>query len=151
MTETARRAFIAAIVFTVVVVTALALWKLKLLIVLLLFAFTVAAAMRPSVEALQRRRIPRGVGILLHYAVIAAAVGLLLWAVVPRAVTQIQDALGDAESETGFKGDVLVWLNNGLERLPQGRDLFDPAPSRSSLSSPRRRTGSSSATTPSGS
>jgi predicted PurR-regulated permease PerM len=83
--------------------------------------------MRPSVEALQRRRVPRGVGILLHYAVLAAAVGLLLWAVVPRAVTQIQDALGDAESETGFKGEVLTWLNNGLERLPQGRDLFDPA------------------------
>jgi predicted PurR-regulated permease PerM len=114
-------------VFTAVVVTALALWKLKLLIVLLFFAFIVAAAMRPSVEALQRRRVPRGVGILLHYAVLAAAVGLLLWAVVPRAVTQIQDALGDAESETGFKGEVLTWLNNGLERLPQGRDLFDPA------------------------
>jgi predicted PurR-regulated permease PerM len=117
----------AAMVFTAVVVTALALWKLKLLIVLLFFAFIVAAAMRPSVEALQRRRVPRGVGILLHYAVLAAAVGLLLWAVVPRAVTQIQDALGDAESETGFKGEVLTWLNNGLERLPQGRDLFDPA------------------------
>jgi predicted PurR-regulated permease PerM len=127
VTETARRAFMAAMVFTAVVVTALALWKLKLLIVLLFFAFTVAAAMRPSVEALQRRRIPRGVGILLHYAVLAASVALLLWAVVPRAVTQIQDALGDAESETGFKGDVLTWLNNGLERLPQGRDLFDPA------------------------
>jgi predicted PurR-regulated permease PerM len=117
----------AAMVFTAVVVTALALWKLKLLIVLLFFAFIVAAAMRPSVEALQRRRVPRSVGILLHYAVLAAAVGLLLWAVVPRAVTQIQDALGDAESETGFKGEVLTWLNNGLERLPQGRDLFDPA------------------------
>jgi predicted PurR-regulated permease PerM len=127
VTETARRAFIAAMVFTAVVVTALALWKLKLLIVLLFFAFTVAAAMRPSVEALQRRRIPRGVGILLHYAVLAAGVAVLLWAVVPRAVTQVQDALGDAESETGFKGDILTWLNNGLERLPQGRDLFDPA------------------------
>jgi predicted PurR-regulated permease PerM len=127
VTETARRAFIAAMVFTAVVVTALALWKLKLLIVLLFFAFTVAAAMRPSVEALQRRRVPRGAGILLHYAVLAAAVGVLLWAVVPRAVTQIQEALGDAESETGFKGEVLTWLNNGLERLPQGRDLFDPA------------------------
>jgi predicted PurR-regulated permease PerM len=127
VTETARRALVAAMVFTAVVVTALALWKLKLLIVLLFFAFTVAAAMRPSVEALKRRRIPRGVGILLHYAVLAAGVAVLLWAVVPRAVTQIQDALGDAESETGFKGDILTWLNNGLERLPQGRDLFDPA------------------------
>jgi predicted PurR-regulated permease PerM len=45
-------------VFTVVVVTALALWKL---------------------EALHRRRMPRGVGILLHYAVLAAvAAGLIV-------------------------------------------------------------------------
>jgi putative heme transporter len=127
MTETARRAFIAAAVFTAVVVTVLALWKLKLLIVLLFFAFTVAAAMRPSVEALQRRGVPRGIGILLHYAALSAVVSLLLWAAVPRAVNQVQDALGDAESETGFKGEVLGWLNNALERLPQGRDLFDPA------------------------
>jgi predicted PurR-regulated permease PerM len=127
VTEIARRSFVIAAVVAAVVVTALALWKLKLLIVLLFFAFTMAAALRPSVEALQRRRIPRGAGILLHYAAIAAIVGLLLWAVVPRAVDQVQAALGDAQNETGFKGEVLGWLNQRLERLPRGDDLFDPA------------------------
>jgi predicted PurR-regulated permease PerM len=127
MSELARRAFIIATVVAAVVVGLLALWELKLLIVLLFFAFTVAAAMRPSVEALQRRRIPRGAGILLHYAALAGMVGLLLWAVVPRAIDQVESALGDAEDETGLKGDVLVWLNQRLERLPRVENLFDPA------------------------
>jgi len=124
---TARRALTIAIVVAAVVVAVLALWELRLLIMLLFFSFTVAAAMRPSVEFLYRRRIPRGAAILLHYAVLAGAFGLLLWAVVPRAITQVQTALGDAEDETGFKGDVLTWLNHRLERLPRVEDLFDPA------------------------
>jgi predicted PurR-regulated permease PerM len=100
VSETARRAFVATAVVVAVVVGALALWKLKILIALIFLAFTVAAAMRPSVEALKRRRIPRGLGILLHYAALAVLLGLLLWAVVPRAVTQVQNALGDSESAT---------------------------------------------------
>ena len=128
MDATARRALTVTIVVTAVVVAALALWELRLLIMLLFFAFTVAAAMRPSVEALHRRRIPRGAAILLHYAALAGLLGLLLWAVVPRAIDQVQTALGDAEtSEAGFKGDVLDWLNQRLERLPRVEDLFDPA------------------------
>ena len=39
MSETARRAFVASLVVGSVVVLALALWKLKLLIALLFFAF----------------------------------------------------------------------------------------------------------------
>jgi predicted PurR-regulated permease PerM len=54
-------------------------------------------------------------------------VGLLLWAVVPRAIDQVESALGDAEDETGLKGDVLVWLDQRLERLPRVENLFDPA------------------------
>jgi predicted PurR-regulated permease PerM len=127
VSETARRTFVIAIVVTSVVVTALALWQLRLLIVLLFFAFTLAAALRPSVDALHRRRIPRGVGVLLHYAAFAAIVGLLLWAVVPRAVDQVQAALGDARDETGFKGEVLGWVDRRLERLPRVEDLYDPA------------------------
>jgi predicted PurR-regulated permease PerM len=125
--STARRSLTAAIVVALVVIAVLALWELKLLIMLLFFAFTVAAAMRPSVDALHRRRIPRGAGILLHYAALAAILGLLLWAVVPRAVDQIQEALGTAGDETGFKGEVLGWLNQRLERLPRAEELFDPA------------------------
>jgi predicted PurR-regulated permease PerM len=124
---TARRALTTAIIVAAVVVAALALWELRVLIMLLFFAFTVAAAMRPGVDALARRNIPRAAGILVHYAALAGLIGVVLWAVVPRAVNQVQDALGGAEEETGFKGEVLGWLNQRLERLPRVEDLFDPA------------------------
>jgi predicted PurR-regulated permease PerM len=127
MRETARKAFVGAMVVLLVVVGALALWKLKLLLALLFIAFTITAAMRPSVEALRRRGIPRGAGVLLHYAALAGLVGLLLWAVVPRAVNQVQTAIGDSEDETGLKGDVLGWLDRRLERLPAPEELVDPA------------------------
>jgi predicted PurR-regulated permease PerM len=125
--ETARRAFVAALVFLGVVVGALALWKLKLLLALLFLAFTIAAAMRPGVEALRRRGIPRGAGVLLHYAALVGLIGLLLWAVVPRAVDQVQSAIGDSEDETGLKGEVLGWLDRRLERLPRPEEIVDPA------------------------
>jgi len=133
MRETARNAFVAAIVFVGVVVLALALWKLRLLLALLFLAFIVAAALRPGVEALKRYRIPRGGGILLHYAAIAALVGLLLWLVVPRAVDQIQTATSSSRLEsrasqtTGVKHDILIGVRNQLEELPNGAELIDPA------------------------
>lgn len=127
MSETARRAFVTAIVVLAVVVGALALWKLKVLLALLFLAFTIAAAMRPGVEALRRRRIPRGAGVLLHYAVLFGLLGLLLWAVVPRAIKQVQNAIGDSEGETGVKGELLGWLDSRLERLPRPEEIVDPA------------------------
>jgi predicted PurR-regulated permease PerM len=131
---TVKRALLSAVVFVGVVALALALWKLRLLIALLFLAFIVAAAMRPSVETLRRRyRIPRGVGILLHYAGLAALLALLLWLVVPRAIDQIQRATSSdrlesqARETTGVKHDLLVGLQHRLEELPSGAALVDPA------------------------
>jgi len=138
MSETARRAFVAVVVVGGVVVLALALWKLRILLSLVFFAFIIAAAMRPGIEALRRRRIPRGVGIAVHYLALAGAVALLLWLVVPRAVTQVQNAIEDlptssseiekeARGATGIRQEVLEGLQTRLEELPSGSDLIDPA------------------------
>jgi predicted PurR-regulated permease PerM len=133
MQESAKRAAVAALIFVGVVALALALWKLRVLIALLFLAFIVAAAMRPSVDALRRYRIPRGAGILLHYALLAGLLGLLLWLVVPRAIDQIQSATSserlasEARETTGVKHDLLVGLQNRLEELPAGAELVDPA------------------------
>jgi predicted PurR-regulated permease PerM len=141
--ETAKRAFVGALVVGVVVVVALALWKLKLLIAILFLAFIIAAAMRPGVEALRRRRVPRSVGILLHYVGLIALVALLLWFVVPAATEQVREALGGdvptsrseldtatAES-TGLKQAVLAEIGRRLERVPDlegvAAQLLDPA------------------------
>jgi predicted PurR-regulated permease PerM len=135
MRETARRAFMAAIVFVGVVALALALWKLKILIALLFLAFIIAAAMRPGVDTLRRRGVPRGVGIMLHYLGLAALVGLLLWQAVPQAIDQIEEEVPTSRAEvetqketsTGIKHDILVAIDRRLENLPSGEELIDPA------------------------
>jgi predicted PurR-regulated permease PerM len=138
MAETARRAFIGTLVAVAVVVLALALWKLKVVLGLLFLAFTISAAMRPGVEALHRRRVPRSVGVLIHYALFAAAIGLFLWVVAPRALQQVDNAVASvpttqsqignaAKHSTGIKHDVLLGLQRRLSRLPQASELVRPA------------------------
>jgi len=137
ITETARRAAIATLVVGGIVVVALALWELKLLVSLLFLAFIIAAAMRPGIDALHRRRIPRAVGVGIHYVMLAGLVALFLWAVVPRALSQVQAAAGNlpqtsselrnaARGSTGLKHDVLVSLERRLKNLPSATDLVRP-------------------------
>jgi predicted PurR-regulated permease PerM len=89
-----------------------------------------ASAMRPGVERLALYRIPRTAGVLLHYAVLAALIGLLLWQVVPNLLSQVEHAIGNvpqtrqhlkqaASNSTGIKHDVLVGLQNELKKLPR--------------------------------
>jgi predicted PurR-regulated permease PerM len=138
MKDTARKTFVAALIVVGVVALALALWKLRLVIALLFLAFIIAAAMRPSVDWLYRYRIPRGVGILMHYAVLAGVLAVLLWAVVPRAIDQVDNALGgiptssselqrETKQSTGFKHELLKRVQDTLDELPSGKDLLDPA------------------------
>ena len=134
MRDTARKAFVATVVVGGVVVLALALWKIRIVIALLFLAFIITAAMRPGVDALRRRGVPRGAGIALHYLVLAAALGLLLWAVVPRAkdeVTHAVNAVGNVRSEAqqseGIRRRVLLGLEQRLEELPSADALVDPA------------------------
>jgi predicted PurR-regulated permease PerM len=131
--DTARRVFLATLIVVSVIVVVLALWKLRILIALLFLAFIVAAAMRPGIDALQRRRIPRGAGIAIHYLAIAGVIGLLLWLVVPIAVDQVQAAIGgdtlrdEARSETGWRHDALVALDRWLRDLPGTENLVGRA------------------------
>jgi predicted PurR-regulated permease PerM len=133
MSETARRAFLVTLIVISVVIGVLALWQLRLVIALLFLAFIVAASMRPSVEALRRRGLPRGAGIALHYLALAGLIGLLLWLVVPVAVDQVQAAVGgdalrnEARTETGWKHDALVALDRWLRDLPNTTGLISHA------------------------
>ena len=133
MAGIARKAFVVTLVGLAVVVGALALWKLKLVLSLVFLGFIIAAAMRPGVEALKRRGIPRGVGVAVHYVLLVGLVGLFLWLVVPRAVTQVQHALDKdrirhaARTSTGIKHDILTGLDKRLRRLPSGGKLVRPA------------------------
>jgi predicted PurR-regulated permease PerM len=133
MADTLRRVFFSTLIVISVVVGVLALWQLKLLIALLFFAFIVAAAMRPGIEALRRRGIPRGAGIAAHYVAIAGLLGLLLWLAVPRAADQVQEAVGtaslsdEAREESGWRQDALVELDRWLQDLPSTTNVVDRA------------------------
>jgi predicted PurR-regulated permease PerM len=138
MKDTALKAFVAALIVVAVVVFALALWKLRIVIALVFLAFIIAAAMRPSVEWLRRYHVPRGLGIIAHYAVLIGVLGLLLWAVVPRAIDQVDKALGgiptssselqeETKGSTGVKHEILIRVQDALDELPSGRDLLHPA------------------------
>jgi predicted PurR-regulated permease PerM len=136
MKETAKRVALATLVVIAIVAGALALWKLKLVIALVFLGFILAAAMRPGIDALTRRRVPRSVGLLVHYLALAGLVTLFLWIVVPRAVDQVQNALGgstkaqihrEATESKGIKHEVLTAVDKRLRELPKAGDLFHPA------------------------
>jgi predicted PurR-regulated permease PerM len=136
--DTAKRAFVAAVVIGGVVVLALALWKLRVLLALVFLALIIASAMRPGIDALGRRHVPRAIGIAVHYVALGAVVAALLGLVVPRALDQVQTAVEDlptsgselqeaADESTGLRHEILVGLQRRLEDLPSAEELVDPA------------------------
>jgi len=138
-TGTARRAATATLIVISIVVVALALWKLKVLIALLFLGFVIASAMRPSIDWLYRRaRVPRPVGVVLHYLVFFGAVTLFLYLVVPVAITQVHNAIGTvptttkqlhhaAEHSHGLRHAILSAIDKRLRQLPSGAALLHPA------------------------
>ena len=135
---TAQRAAIGTLVVGGIIVLALALWRLRLVVALLFLAFVIAAAIRPGVEALRRRSVPRGVAVLLHYVALFAFVALFLWLVLPRALAQVEAALGfsgvpsadeleqAADASSGVRHDILVALQRKLDELPTASELVRP-------------------------
>jgi predicted PurR-regulated permease PerM len=122
-----------------IAVFALVLWKLKLVISLLFLAIVISAAMRPGIDALHRRRVPRIIGVAVHYAALAVLFALFVWLVVPRALTQVENALGVSSlptsahalkhatnTSTGVKHDILVGVQKWLYHLPSSSGLIRP-------------------------
>jgi len=138
MAETARRAFVTTLVALAVIVGALALWKVKVVLALVFLGLILAAAMRPGVDWLAERKVPRPLGVALHYLVIAAALALMLWLVVPRAIDQVDQALGGvptsqqelnqkAKHSSGIKHEFFVGLQKRLNKLPSAGNVVHGA------------------------
>jgi predicted PurR-regulated permease PerM len=136
--DVARRTFVATLVVIAVVVSALILWKARLIVALVFLAIVLASALRSGVDALARHRVPRAIGIAVQYLAVAGFLAGLLWLAVPRAIDQVQQAIGDvptsradvareARQSTGFKHEVLVAVEHRLRNLPSGDKLLSPA------------------------
>ncbi|HKU56969.1 MAG TPA: AI-2E family transporter [Gaiellaceae bacterium] len=122
-----------------IVVAALALWKIRVVLALLFLGFVIASAMRPSVEWLHRRaHVPRSIGVVLHYLGFLAAIALLLYLVVPVAITQVEHAIGHVPTSRsqlhhaavhshGIRHEILSAVDKRLRQLPSGASLLHPA------------------------
>jgi predicted PurR-regulated permease PerM len=125
----ARRAATATAVAVAVVVLVLALWKLRVVLALILFGFTIAAAMRPGVEKLASWRVPRSVGVLLHYLALVGLIALFLSYVVPTLSGEVQHALDAVQNAKGttqsgsLKERVLNDLARHLHHLPSTESI----------------------------
>ena len=132
--DLAGRVALATLVVLGILTLVAVVWVGRLIVALLFFAIVIASAIRPSVETMKRRRVPRGVGVLLHYALFFGLIALVLWLVIPAAIDQVQAALGpsnglreEAQHATGVKHDILAALDRRLRDLPSGGELVDPA------------------------
>lgn len=137
--DTARRAAVWALVVLGIAILAIAMWRLRLVVALVFLAFVLAAAMRPGVDSLARRGVPRGVSVAMHYLVLIGLVAAFVWLVVPRALGQVEAALGvsslptepgdlaqAADNSTGIEHEVLVAVQNRLRDLPSASRLVRP-------------------------
>ena len=136
MKATAERVALSTLIVIAIVALALALWKLKLVLALVFLAFILAAALRPGIDRLGRAGVPRGLGLAIHYLAIAGLLTVALWFVVPRAVDQVQNALGgstqaqihqEAANSKGIKHEVLTAIDKRLREVPKASELLHPA------------------------
>jgi predicted PurR-regulated permease PerM len=136
MKATAERVALSTLIVIAIVALALALWKVKLVLALVFLAFILAAALRPGIDRLGRAGVPRGLGLAIHYLAIAGLLTVALWFVVPRAVDQVQNALGgstqaqihqEAANSKGIKHEVLTAIDKRLREVPKASELLHPA------------------------
>jgi predicted PurR-regulated permease PerM len=106
------------------------------IIILLLLALTFAAAIRPGVEWLERRRVPQAAAILIFFVGALGALGLFFWLAVPPALHELGHALSQSDangvavhSSTGIRHDALLWVDRQLHQLPHGSNLLHPVAS----------------------
>jgi predicted PurR-regulated permease PerM len=127
--RTAARAAAAAILVAAI---AFGLWKVRSIVILLLLALTFAAAMRPGVEWLRRRRVPEPLAILFFFVLVLGVFAVFFWLAIPPALRQLEQALAhpvgpaSVDHSTGFRHDVLQWLYRHLRTLPSGSAILHP-------------------------
>jgi predicted PurR-regulated permease PerM len=128
--RTAARAAAAAIAVAAI---AFGLWKVRSIVILLVLALTFAAAMRPGVEWLRRRRVPEPLAILFFFLLVLGVIGAFFWLAVPPALRQLGQALSQPDlgvasvgHSTGLRHDVLEWVNTHLRTLPSGSAILHP-------------------------
>ena len=127
---TGRRIFLATLTVLGVVTAFALLYRFYMVVFLFFIAFSLTVVFEPLVTWLHRRGVRRELSLILVYLLLAMALGLLLWSLVPMLVEQIRDA---ADKFPTFYANLLntlrtqpVGLLRGIARvLPAEPDLPD--------------------------
>ena len=90
-----------------VLVASIALWEGRTVFLLLFLAYTLAAAIRPSVDALARRGIPRALALAAHALALVGVFFVLALLFVPVALDQTRAALDETPSAASGRGNTL--------------------------------------------
>lgn len=115
------------IVFTVIFLLALQLvLQIKDVLLMLFIAFIFMSALNPSVDQLEKLKIPRALGIVGLYLLVLGVVGVVLGIVVPPLVVQtgnlvlsLPEALGHIELFNANQQEITQQLINQIGSLPQ--------------------------------
>ena len=127
---------ISCLVVLGIAVVSIGIWRLRLVLALVFLGFVFAAAMRPGVEAFDGA-VPQGIGVAIHYLAIVGLIALFVWLVVPRALGQVEAALGVSsvptssgdlshatKNSTGVQHEILVALQKRLRDFPSASSSF---------------------------
>lgn len=115
--------YAALLLFGLTVAGVYLLLRLELLLVILFLAALIASAIAGPVRRLESARLPRGLAILVVYAVILAVIGALGWYVLPRLVGQAADAATDLPGRLRDVEQLRVRVNDLAEEYPILPDL----------------------------
>ncbi len=117
----------AAIGVIVVAVVTFGLWQVRDVVILLVLSLSIAAAVRPGVELLERFRVPQVLAIGAFLLAGVGSVVLFFWFAIPPAIHQLTEALSQPTvGGTGLRHNVLAWLQREVHKLPSGASAIHP-------------------------
>jgi putative permease len=117
------------VVVAITLVVLISLWQFSIAIVLFALSLAVAAALRPSINNLAGKKIPRRLALGIVYALLIVSITALLLLISPPLGGDLQRAADDFV--TGYERALAVWPTEGTvfqqvlaEQLPPAADLY---------------------------
>lgn len=117
------------VVVAITLVVLISLWQFSMAIVLFALSLAVAAALRPSINNLAGKKIPRRLALGIVYALLIASIAAFLILIIPRLGGDLQRATDDFV--TGYERALAIWPREGTlfqqglaEQLPPAAYLY---------------------------
>jgi len=105
------------IIFTLILLASIwFIWQIKDILLLLFIAFIIMSGLRPTVDALEKRRVPRFLAAILMYIIVFGIIGISIGSIVPSLVIQTTHLTQDFPK---FVERILPYWNLNIGSLSQ--------------------------------